>query len=104
MTVFQNYIAGQWVAGASVTVNRNPSNVADVVGEYAQADAMQTRAAIAAAKAAFPAWASEQGLYPKPQQAFPPGARGRAFASRRPPRIRPIRGSRVRIPVVAVPS
>jgi len=57
MTVFDNYIAGEWVAGASVTVNRNPSNVADVVGEYAQADAGQTRAAIAAAKAAFPAWA-----------------------------------------------
>ena len=57
MSVFDNYIAGEWVAGASVTVNRNPSNVADVVGEYAQADVVQTRAAIAAAKAAFPAWA-----------------------------------------------
>jgi acyl-CoA reductase-like NAD-dependent aldehyde dehydrogenase len=56
--VFRNYIAGEWVAGASVTVNRNPSDVGDVIGEYAQADAAQTRAAIAAAKAAFPAWAT----------------------------------------------
>jgi aldehyde dehydrogenase (NAD+) len=54
---FKNFIAGEWVAGASVSVNRNPSNVADVIGEFAQADAAQTHAAIAAAKAAFPAWA-----------------------------------------------
>jgi aldehyde dehydrogenase (NAD+) len=58
MTVHRNYIAGEWVAGASVTINRNPSDVRDVVGEYAQADAAQARAAIAAAKAAFPAWAT----------------------------------------------
>jgi alpha-ketoglutaric semialdehyde dehydrogenase len=58
MNAFHNYIAGEWVAGASVTANRNPSNVADVIGEYAQADVTQTRMAIAAAKAAFPAWAT----------------------------------------------
>ena len=40
------------------TANRNPSNVGDVIGEYAQADAAQARAAIAAAKRAFPAWAA----------------------------------------------
>ena len=40
-TPFQNYIAGAWTAGPSVTVNRNPSDLADVVGEYAQADAAQ---------------------------------------------------------------
>ncbi len=56
--VFRNYIAGEWVAGASVTVNRNPSDVNDVIGEYARADAAQVQAAIAAAKAAFPAWAT----------------------------------------------
>ena len=54
---FDNYIAGEWIAGASVTANRNPSNLADVVGEYAQADAGQAKAAIAAAARAFPAWA-----------------------------------------------
>jgi aldehyde dehydrogenase (NAD+) len=52
----QNYIGGRWVDGASVHANVNPSDVSDIVGEYAQADAAQTEEAIAAAKAAFPAW------------------------------------------------
>ncbi len=53
----KNYIAGEWVVGAAVTRNINPSDTNDVIGEYAQADAAQTRAAIEAAHAAFPAWA-----------------------------------------------
>jgi aldehyde dehydrogenase (NAD+) len=53
---FQNYINGEWVAGSSWTANRNPSDLADVIGEYAMADKTQTEAAIAAAKRAFPAW------------------------------------------------
>src|SRR4029077_10988892 len=56
-TTFDNYIAGEWTAGVSLTPNRNPSNLADVIGEYAQADAEQAKAAIAAAARAFPAWA-----------------------------------------------
>jgi aldehyde dehydrogenase (NAD+) len=56
--LYRNLIAGEWVAGASATANRNPSDVRDVIGDYAQADAAQARAAIAAAKQAFPAWAS----------------------------------------------
>ena len=56
--LFRNYIAGEWVAGATASVNRNPSDTADVVGEYAQADAAQAKAAIAAAKRAFPAWST----------------------------------------------
>ena len=36
--------------------NINPSNVTDVVGEYARAGEAQVRAAIAAARAAFPTW------------------------------------------------
>ena len=55
MTVHQNFIAGEWVAGAA-SRNINPSNTKDVVGEYAKADAAQSAKAIAAAKAAFPAW------------------------------------------------
>src|SRR5579863_191172 len=51
-----NFIAGEWVAGEGVSRNINPSNTKDLVGEYSQADAAQTNAAIAAAKAAFPAW------------------------------------------------
>jgi len=56
--MFKNLIAGEWQDGASVTVNRNPSDVSDVIGEYAQADRAQADAAIAAAKQAFPAWAT----------------------------------------------
>jgi len=52
----RNYIAGEWVDGATVTRDVNPSDTNDVVGEYAQADAGQTGAAIEAAHAAFPAW------------------------------------------------
>ncbi len=55
---FRNLIGGDWVAGATANPNRNPSDVSDVIGEYAQADGEQTRTAIAAAKAAFPAWAT----------------------------------------------
>jgi alpha-ketoglutaric semialdehyde dehydrogenase len=52
----QNFIAGEWSEGVSVNRNLNPSNLDDVVGEYARADAAQAEAAIAAAYDAFPAW------------------------------------------------
>ena len=58
MTRFQNYINGQWTDGRNWTPNRNPSDLSDVIGEYAQADADQTKAAIAAAAKAFPAWST----------------------------------------------
>ena len=51
-----NYVNGQWVPGASWSKNINPSDLSDVVGEYAQADAAQADQAIAAARAAAPAW------------------------------------------------
>jgi alpha-ketoglutaric semialdehyde dehydrogenase len=53
---FRNYIAGEWVAGDQTIVNGNPSDLSDVVGRYAMASAAQTRQAIDAARAAFPAW------------------------------------------------
>src|SRR6202167_584843 len=56
MGAHQNFIAGEWVDGSTVTRDINPSNTNDLVGEYAQADATQTNAAIEAAHAAFPAW------------------------------------------------
>jgi aldehyde dehydrogenase (NAD+) len=58
MNRLQNYIGGEWVAGSNWSANRNPSDLSDVIGEYAQADANQTKAAIAAAANAFPAWAT----------------------------------------------
>ena len=56
MTAHKNFIDGEWVEGKSVTIDINPSDVSDVVGEYGQADVAQTQDAIAAAKAAFPVW------------------------------------------------
>ena len=58
MTVCRNYVNGEWVEGADVNRDVNPSNLDDVVGEYARGDAAQARAAIAAARAAFPGWAT----------------------------------------------
>ncbi len=52
----RNYIAGEWLEGTETRRNVNPSDIADVVGEYAHADAAQTHAAIEAARLAFPAW------------------------------------------------
>src|SRR5512142_611757 len=55
---YLNYIGGEWVPGPGATVDRNPSDLSDVVGEFAQADDAQARDAIAAAKRAFPAWST----------------------------------------------
>ena len=51
----RNLIGGEWVEGEAID-NINPSNTSDVVGRYARATAADTETAIAAAKAAFPAW------------------------------------------------
>ena len=58
MSEFNNLVNGEWKAGASLSDNRNPSNLSDVVGRYAQGDAAQVDAAVAAALAAFPAWST----------------------------------------------
>ncbi len=53
----QNYVGGQWIGAASgrtVTV-RNPAN-GEVIGEVPALGAAETRAAIEAAYAAYPAW------------------------------------------------
>jgi aldehyde dehydrogenase (NAD+) len=63
--MFKNLINGEWLEGSKVSRNINPSDTRDVLGEYAQADAEQTRLAIAAAAAAFPAWSLST-----PQQRF----------------------------------
>jgi acyl-CoA reductase-like NAD-dependent aldehyde dehydrogenase len=55
-TRFNNYIDGEWVEGPDWALNRNPSDLSDVIGEYALAGADQTNAAVAAALRAFPAW------------------------------------------------
>jgi acyl-CoA reductase-like NAD-dependent aldehyde dehydrogenase len=52
----KNFIGGEWVESKDHTQDLNPSNTKDVVGEYPRASAADAEKAIAAAKAAFPAW------------------------------------------------
>ena len=54
--IHRNFIGGDWVASAETARNINPSDLSDVIGEYARADRTQADAAIGAARAAFPAW------------------------------------------------
>jgi len=61
MTLHSNLIDGEWVGGEAIP-NINPSNLGDVVGEYARATAADAAAAIGAAKAAFPAWSRSAPL------------------------------------------
>lgn len=58
MALHRNFINGEWLEGKGVRENINPSDITDIIGEYAQADKAQAEAAIAAAKAAQPAWAA----------------------------------------------
>ncbi len=52
----KNFIGGEWVEAKDYAQDLNPSNTKDVVGEYPRASAADAERAIAAAKAAFPAW------------------------------------------------
>jgi alpha-ketoglutaric semialdehyde dehydrogenase len=61
MTIYQNLIAGEWV-GSDATKNINPSDTNEVIGLYADGTTEDTKNAIAAAKAAFPAW-SRSGIW-----------------------------------------
>ena len=53
----RNFIAGAWVAGAGEIENRNPSDLSEIVGRYAQASANQLDDALSAARAAQMIWA-----------------------------------------------
>ena len=52
-----NYIAGEWVSGATEIANINPSDLSDVVGMFAQASDDQLEHALDAAHAAQGEWA-----------------------------------------------
>lgn len=59
MTTHANHIGGEWIEGGDgVNDNVNPSDLSDLVGQYARASADQADQAIAAARAAFPGWAA----------------------------------------------
>jgi acyl-CoA reductase-like NAD-dependent aldehyde dehydrogenase len=53
---FSNFIAGESVRAARMLPNINPSNTHDGIGEFASGSAADVNNAVAAAKAAFPAW------------------------------------------------
>lgn len=53
---YDNYIGGEWVRGADINVNINPSDTRDIVGEYARADAAQAELAVDAAFDAIHVW------------------------------------------------
>jgi len=58
MQQHDNLIGGEWKKGQRYSPNLNPSNLGDTIAEYAQGDAADVEAAVAAATAAFPAWAT----------------------------------------------
>ncbi|MEP4338957.1 MAG: aldehyde dehydrogenase family protein, partial [Roseobacter sp.] len=53
-----NYIAGEWVAGASEIENRNPSDLSDLIGMFAQATPEQLDATLEQAQRAQAEWAA----------------------------------------------
>lgn len=55
---YLNYIAGDWVAGDAEIENRNPSDISDLIGLYAQASPDQLERALDAARAAQGEWAA----------------------------------------------
>ena len=56
MLMFDNLIDGEWLSDGARAPNVNPSDTKDIVGEAVRGTRAQAEAAIAAAKAAFPAW------------------------------------------------
>ena len=58
---FQHFIGGEWVDSGAFSINRNPANPSDVIGEYAQGTSTEVESAIQAAKAGFGQW-STSGL------------------------------------------
>ncbi len=56
MGIHKNYINGEWVEGADINIDINPSDTNDVIGEFARSNQQQTNDAIQAAKAARRTW------------------------------------------------
>jgi len=52
------YLNGEWVTAPNSQKNINPSDITEVIGVYAEADASHVQQAVAAAKSAAPVWAA----------------------------------------------
>ncbi|ADE38993.1 aldehyde dehydrogenase family protein [Candidatus Puniceispirillum marinum] len=57
MALQKNFIAGEWLEGDSAIENRNPSDLGDIIGTYAQASQAQLDMAFEAAESAQKIWA-----------------------------------------------
>jgi aldehyde dehydrogenase (NAD+) len=55
--LYRNFIGGEFHDASNATDNINPSNTNDVIAQFASGTRADADAAVAAAKAAFPAWA-----------------------------------------------
>lgn len=62
MQQFMNYIDGAWLGSDNCSLNINPSDTADVIGEFAEASLSQTEEALAAARRALSTWRSAPPL------------------------------------------
>ena len=52
----KNYIAGEWLAADNAIENRNPSDITDLIGTYAQAETDHLERALDSARAAQKQW------------------------------------------------
>ncbi|WP_420556108.1 aldehyde dehydrogenase family protein [Roseovarius sp.] len=59
----KNLIAGAWTGAADATSNSNPSDLSDVIGDYADASVQDVADAVSAAHAAFASWARTSPEY-----------------------------------------
>ena len=71
MTVYRNFINGEWIESTSSKTieNVNPANTDDVLGTVVQATRDEARAAVEAASAAYREWR----LTPAPSRGPSPG-------------------------------
>ena len=53
---YGNHIGGHWLDPVHAVPNVNPSNISDIIGDYAHSCSSDVDDAVASAKAAFPAW------------------------------------------------
>ena len=52
----KHFINGSWVESTSTSENINPSDLSDIIGNYASGDEHTINQAVEAAKQAFPSW------------------------------------------------
>ena len=57
MATLKQYINGRWETGVTLGTRENPSDLADLVAEFARGDAAQTESAVRAAADAQAEWA-----------------------------------------------